>query len=269
MSPVERQRGLNLARSGWPKPSRRLAVSGIAAPSPSPKPCMANLYYYPFCPNSRFVRLVLAEMGMEPTLREERPWERRREFLALDPAGATPLLVEEGGLAIPGAAVIAEYLDETRGLGLGTRRLLPDGPAERVEVRRLLDWFLAKFHEEVTGYLVHEKIVKRFIGPGEGGGAPDMAAIRAARNNVRYHLKYIGYLIATRNWLAGDHLTYADLAAAAHLSCADYCGDVPWDENDNARGWYARVKSRPAFRALLSDRVPGMAPAAHYANLDF
>lgn len=268
MTRSEGQCGLILARSGWPKPKRR-ADAYRPDPSPLPKPCMASLYYYPFCPHSRFVRLVLAEMGMEPTLREERPWERRREFLALSPAGATPLWVEEGGLAVPGPGVIAEYLDETRGLGLGTRRLLPEGPAERVEVRRLLDWFLAKFHDEVTGYLVHEKIVKRFMSSGEGGGPPDMNAIRAARSNVRYHLKYIGYLIATRNWLSGDHLTYADLAAAAHLSIADYCGDVPWEEDDNARGWYARVKSRPAFRALLNDRVPGMAPSPHYANLDF
>jgi glutathione S-transferase len=229
---------------------------------------MAILHHYSFCPQSRFVRLVLAEIGMESQTVEERPWERRPEFLATNPAGTTPVL-RDGQLAVPGAAVIAEYLDETRGLGLNGRRLLPEGPAERVEVRRLLDWFLVKFHDEVSGYLVTEKIYKRFMPTNGGGGAPDMAAIRAARTNVRYHLKYIGYLVATRNWLAGDDLTYADLAAAAHLSAADYLGDVPWDEDDSAKAWYARVKSRPAFRALLADRVPGMAPPAHYADLDF
>jgi glutathione S-transferase len=229
---------------------------------------MAILHHYPFCPQSRFVRLVLAEIGMESQTVEERPWERRPEFLATNPAGTTPVL-HDGQLAVPGAAVIAEYLDETRGLGLNGRRLLPEGPAERVEVRRLLDWFLVKFHDEVSGYLVTEKIYKRFMPTNGGGGAPDMAAIRAARTNVRYHLKYIGYLVATRNWLAGDDLTYADLAAAAHLSAADYLGDVPWDEDDSAKAWYARVKSRPAFRALLADRVPGMVPPAHYADLDF
>ena len=229
---------------------------------------MAILHHYPFCPQSRFVRLVLAEIGMESQTVEERPWERRPEFLATNPAGTTPVL-QDGQLAVPGAAVIAEYLDETRGLGLNGRRLLPEGPAERVEVRRLLDWFLVKFHDEVSGYLVTEKIYKRFMPANGGGGAPDMTAIRAARTNVRYHLKYIGYLVATRNWLAGDDLTYADLAAAAHLSAADYLGDVPWDEDDSAKAWYARVKSRPAFRALLADRVPGMAPPAHYADLDF
>ncbi|HEX2552474.1 MAG TPA: glutathione S-transferase family protein [Microvirga sp.] len=230
---------------------------------------MAILHHYPFCPHSRFVRLVLAEMGMQPEAVEERPWDRRAEYLALNPAGTTPLLLEENGFAVPGAAVIAEYLDETRGDALGSRRLLPEGIAERVEVRRLLDWFLGKFHEEVTGYLVTEKIYKRFMGADLGGGPPDMSAIRAARTNVRYHLKYIGYLIGQRNWLGGDQLTYADLAAAAHLSCVDYLGDVPWDEDDTAKHWYARVKSRPAFRALLADRAPGMPPPAHYADLDF
>jgi glutathione S-transferase len=229
---------------------------------------MTILHHYPFCPHSRFVRLILAEMSVEPELREERPWERRVEFLAINPAGTTPVLMNGHGILVPGANVIAEYLDETRGAGL-VERLLPEGAAERVEVRRLLDWFLAKFHEEVSSHLVAEKIYKRFMDPQAGGGPPDTNAIRVARTNMRFHLSYIGYLVAQRNWLAGDQLTYADLAAAAHLSCVDYLGDVPWNENENAKAWYARVKSRPAFRPLLADRVPGIAPAEHYENLDF
>lgn len=230
---------------------------------------MATLHHSPFCPQSRFIRLVLSEMGMEPTLVEEKPWERRDAFLMLNPAGTTPVLVEQSGLAIPGAGIIAEYLDETRGLGLNGRRLLPEMTSGRVEVRRLLDWFLVKFDAEVTGYLMLEKISKRFMTSAAGGGPPDMHAIRAARTNVRYHLTYIGYLMGRRRWLSGDHLTYADLAAAAHLSCVDYLGDVPWDEDETAKDWYARMKSRPSFRTLLADRVPGMAPADHYADLDF
>jgi glutathione S-transferase len=230
---------------------------------------MAILHHYPFCSHSRFVRLILAEMGVDPEFREERPWERRAEFLALNPAGETPVLMNGQGFFVPGAGVIAEYLDETGGAAMAEGRLLPEAPGARVEVRRLLDWFLAKFHDEVTGYLVTEKIYKRFMSAGAGGGPPDMTVIRAARTNMRYHLNYIGYLVGARNWLAGDHLTYADLAAAAHLSCADYLGDVPWDENATAKEWYARVKSRPGFRALLADRVPGIAPAEHYEHLDF
>lgn len=224
---------------------------------------MAVLHHYAFCPHSRFVRFALGEMGLSPEIAEQRPWTRCETFLQINPAGSLPVLCENE-IAVPGASVIAEYLDETRGVGLNGRRLLPEDAAGRVEVRRLLDWFNAKFHEEVSGYLVTEKIFKRF-----GGGSPDGAAIRAARSNLRYHLRYIGYLSGSRNWLAGDTLTYADLAAAAHLSCVDYLGDVPWDEDEAAKDWYARVKSRPAFRAVLADRIPGMTPPAHYADPDF
>jgi glutathione S-transferase len=229
---------------------------------------MAILHSYPFCPQSRFARLVLGEFGIDADLIEEKPWERRVPFLEINPAGNLPVLLDDG-LPVPGAGVMAEYLDETRGHALAGHRFLPQGVVERVEVRRLLDWFLVKFHEEVSDYLATEKIYKRFMPLEFGGGAPDMTAIRAARANVRYHLDYIGYLIATRNWLAGDHLTYADLAAAAHLSVVDYLGDVPWEENETAKLWYARIKSRPSFRALLADRVPGMAPSEQYENLDF
>jgi glutathione S-transferase len=242
---------------------------------PYSRPCfisssfMAILHSYPFCPQSRFARLVLAELGLEPDLVEEKPWDRRVPFLEINPAGTLPLFIEDDGLVVPGARILSEYLDETRGETLRDRRLLPRDPAQRVEVRRLLEWFLVKFHDEVSDYLATEKIYKRFIRSDAGGGPPDMSAIRAARTNVRYHLKYVGFLIAKRNWLAGDRMTYADLAAAAHFSVVDYLGDVPWDEDETAKLWYARIKSRPSFRALLADRVPGMAPAEHYSNLDF
>ncbi len=230
---------------------------------------MVTLHHHPLCPQSRFVRLFLGEYGIDPQLIEEKPFERRHEFLALDPAGETPVLIEENGMVVPGAAVIAEYFDETRGLALGPHRLLPADPAGRVEVRRLLNWFGQKFFAEVSSFLVTEKIYKRFMSREQGGGAPDMDLIRAARANIRYHLRYIGYLTAHRKWLAGDRLSYADLAAAAHLSVADFLGDVPWEEDGTAKLWYARVKSRPAFRTLLADRLPGLAPAAAYADLDF
>jgi glutathione S-transferase len=230
---------------------------------------MVQLYHHPLDPQSRFVRLALAEYGVEPELIEERVFERRRDFLALDPAGETPVLITDHGLIVPGAAVIAEYLDEVLGETLAEQRLLPETPEARVEVRRLVAWFVQKFYGEVSNWLVTEKVYKRFMAAEAGGGAPDMDLVRAARANIRYHLRYIGYLTAQRNWLAGDAMTYADLAAAAHLSVADFLGDVPWDENEAAKLWYARVKSRKSFRALLADRVPGISPPPVYADLDF
>ena len=230
---------------------------------------MLTLFYHPLCPFSRYVRLILGEYGIEARLLEERFWERREEFLLLNPAGQIPVLVADGQPAIPGASIIAEYIEETLPPEHTEDRLLPAATGERVEVRRLASWFNAKFFAEVSGPLVAERLLKRHMRPEQGGGPPDTEAIRAALTNVRYHLAYIGWLVRTRDWLAGDRLTYADLAAAAHLSSVDYLGDVPWNEDEAARAWYARVKSRPAFRPLLADMLAGIPPAKHYADLDF
>ncbi|MFL6796359.1 MAG: glutathione S-transferase family protein [Xanthobacteraceae bacterium] len=230
---------------------------------------MLTLFHHPFCPHSRFIRLVLGEHGLTVRAVEERVWERREEFLLLNPACTTPVLVEEGCPAVPGAAVIAEYLDETRGLELGEQRLLPTEPSARVEVRRLMSWFNEKFFAEVSGPLATERLYKRHMPLSAGGGSPETDVIRAARHNVRYHLAYVGWLVRTRHWLAGERMSYADLAAAAHLSATDYLGDVPWNEDEAAKTWYARVKSRPSFRPLLAETLAGVPPSQTYADLDF
>jgi glutathione S-transferase len=230
---------------------------------------MLTLFHQTLCPHSRFVRLMLGEYGLSARLVEERFWERREEFLVLNPAGSIPVLVEEGQPPVPTGTIIAEYLDETRGTGQPDTRLYPEEAGDRVEVRRLASWFNDKFHSEVSGPLVTERVFKRYMTLEQGGGPPDTDAIRAARHNIRYHLAYVGWLVRTRNFLAGDKLSNADLAAAAHLSVADYLGDVPWSEDEAAKNWYARVKSRPSFRPLLADTLAGIPPSKSYRDLDF
>jgi glutathione S-transferase len=230
---------------------------------------MLTLYHHPFCPFSRTVRIAFGEYGLSAEFIEERPWERRRDFLIVNPAGSLPVMIEGDGPAICGVRPVLEYLDETRGAELDGRRLLPTSPRERAEVRRLMDWFDLRFNAEVSDYLLTERIYKRYMTPEQGGGPPDSAAIRAGRANIRYHLHYIGWLAGRRNWLGGDNLSFADLAAAAHLSCIDYLGEVPWEEFEPAKAWYARVKSRPSFRPLLVDQIAGMTPSNTYVDLDF
>jgi glutathione S-transferase len=230
---------------------------------------MLTLFYHPLCPFSRYVRLILGEYGIDVRLVEERFWERREEFLLLNPAGQIPGLVADGQPAIPGASIIAEYIEETLPQERSEDRLLPAAAGDRVEVRRLASWFNDKFHAEVSGPLVSERVFKRHMTLEQGGGPPDTEAMRAARHNIRYHLAYIGWLVRTRDWLAGDRLSLADLAAAAHLSAADYLGDVPWNADEAAKSWYARVKSRPSFRTILADTLAGIPPSKTYADLDF
>jgi glutathione S-transferase len=217
-----------------------------------------HLYLSPFC---RKVRIALAEKGLPFELKAENVGERRPEFLKLNPAGEVPVLVEPDGLVVCGSGPIAEFLEEA----FPEHRLLPGDSAARAEVRRLVDWFDGKFNREVTANLLGEKIMKRMLRQGE----PDTTAIRAGHANVRMHLDYVGWLAERRNWLAGEQFSLADIAAAAHLSALDYIGDVPWDEHLAAREWYARIKSRRAFRAVLADHIPGVPPPQHYADPDF
>jgi glutathione S-transferase len=230
---------------------------------------MLTLFHHPLFASCRFVRLAFGEYGEELALIEEKPWTRRKEFLTLNPAGTLPVLLAEGDVPVVGAAVIAEYLDETRGALKRDRRLLAENPIDRAEIRRLAEWYLVKTEGEVTRHLVRERVLKPLMPSAQGGGSPDAAAIRAARANIRQHMKYTNWLAGTRNWLSGPRITYADLAAGATLSVLDYLGEIGWAEFPAAREWYTRVKSRPSFRPLLADRVRGLSPAAHYADLDF
>jgi glutathione S-transferase len=222
---------------------------------------MRTLYHLWLSPYSRKVRVVLREKKLDFEMKIEKVWERRPEFLALNPAGQVPVLVDEDGLAVVDSGAICEYLEELHPEPI----LYGRSAGERAEVRRLVAWFDLKFGREVTQNLVYEKMMKRFLGLGQ----PSSGAIRAGLHNIHYHLDYIGYLADRRNWLAGEEYSVADIAAGAHLSTVDYIGDVPWDQHPRAREWYARLKSRPSFRPLLADHIPGAPPPAHYADLDF
>lgn len=232
----------------------------------------ASLTQYRLCPRSRSIRLALAEYRVDIALLDENPWEWRQGFLAKNPAGEMPVLEFENGLTLCGAYSISEYIAEDPTLGaIGGAPtppiLFPGGREDRAEVRRLVDWYHGKFDREVTRELLVEKVYNS-MRP-SGPIAPDPGVLRAVRANLKYHLSYTGYLADTRRWLSGDDLSFADFAAAAHISTVDYLGEMPWQEYPAVKTWYQRMKSRPSFRALLGDRVPGTAPPLAYSDLDF
>jgi len=222
---------------------------------------MRTLYHLALCPFSRKVRIVLGEKKLDYSLVEERVTDNRPDFLMMNPAAEVPVLVEPNGFPVADSNAICEYLNEIA----PEPELFGRDAATRAEVRRLVAWFDHKFNQEVTERLVFEKLLKRFLGYGE----PDSRAIRGGYTNIHHHLEYIAYLTDHRTWLAGDDFSMADIVAGAHLSAVDYIGDVPWEEHPHAKDWYARIKSRPSFRPLLQDRLPGVPPPRHYADLDF
>jgi glutathione S-transferase len=233
---------------------------------------MLRLIHYSLCPLSRSIRLALGECAMVVELDEERPWAWRHDFLLLNPAGTLPVLIRAQGFVLAGAYAIAEYLAETHagkpnGDGAPHNPLFPGSAIERAEIRRLVDWFQIKMDQEASRYFLEERVYQRFVDLGRS--SPDTEIIRAGRANLRYHLTYICHLLEARQWLAGEALSFADLAAAGHLSVLDYLGEVPWEEFPKAKSWYAALKTRPSFKPLLADRLPGVPPPPIYAELEF
>lgn len=222
---------------------------------------MWRLYQYPLCPFSRKVRLALAEKAVAFELVEELPWQRRDEFIDLNPAGQTPVLVGERGAQLVDSAAICEYFEET----IEKTPLIGASAADRAEIRRLSAWFDQKFYAEVGHILLTERMFKRIVERAQ----PDGGAIRTAGRNLENHLGYIEYLLDHRRWLSGATLGLADLAAAAHLSVVDYLSALDWQGHAGAKQWYSAIKSRPAFRALLTERMEGLPPPPHYDKLDF
>ncbi len=221
---------------------------------------MARLYHVPLSPFCRKVRLSLAEKKVEVELVEERYWEEDPDFMRRNPAGKVPVLKIDG-VVMAESAAICEYIEETR----PDPALMPKDPVARQEARRLVGWFDDKFHSEVTSKLLYERVNKKVMKQ----GYPDSTNVKAGAKAIKYHLDYMTWLLDHRRWLAGDVMTLADFAAAAHLSALDYISDVDWNRSEVVKDWYAKIKSRPAFRSILADQVSGFPPPKHYNDLDF
>lgn len=221
---------------------------------------MIRLYHVPLSPFCRKVRLCLAEKRLEVELVEERYWEQEPDFMRRNPAGKVPVLrIDDMNLSESSA--ICEYLEER----YPSPPLMPKDVEGRYEVRRLMSWFDDKFHQEVTSNLLYERVNRKLMKT----GYPVAANVKAGAKAIKYHLDYMAWLLDRRRWLAGEMMTLADFAAAAHLSSLDYTSDVDWNRHEVVKDWYAKIKSRPAFRSLLVDQVPSFPPPAHYTDLDF
>ena len=222
---------------------------------------MWQLLQFPLCPFSRKVRLLLSEKGIGYEPVRESPWARRDEFLDMNPAGQTPVMVDvERGVTLIDSAAISEYFEET----VDKAAMLNGSAADRAEIRRLVTWFDTHFFREITGPLLLERMEKRIV----HRLPPDTRALRDAMKAAVEHLDYIDYLLDHRAWLGGATMSLADLAAAAQISVADYLGGIDWKTHTTAKRWYVGMKSRPSFRPLLAERMEGVTPPPDYEKLD-
>ena len=214
---------------------------------------MRRLIHLVFQPASRLVRLVLGE-----------------KRLVIDPQAAEvsqahmPVFVDLDGTEVTGLWAILDHLEGN----YPEVPLVPEDTAERGEALRWLDWTSTILSEQVTHKIVAEKANPRYTGA-SSRSTPDMNVIRSGREALREIIPFLGKTVDERGNLVSRSCTIADLALAAHLSALDYFGEMPWDANPSLREWYMRMKSRPSFRSLLADRVPGQPPIKYYADLDF
>ncbi|MFY9590059.1 glutathione S-transferase family protein [Rickettsia endosymbiont of Halotydeus destructor] len=222
---------------------------------------MKKLYHYPICPLSRQARIFLKELDIQFTMIKEEYWQFNKEFLKINPASNLPVLEESYGLFISGIYPFIEYLHEK----YPNFNFLDEDVNIRSETRRLFFWFNDKFYREVTKIIIDEKVIRSI----SKMSSPRTEFLRAAKNNLNHHLEYITRLFEQRSFIASDSLSAADIAAACHLSVLDYFGEIYWEKWPHIKHWYSLIKSRPSFRLLLQDRIPGFSPPQCYADLDF
>jgi glutathione S-transferase len=220
-----------------------------------------EVHHWSLCPISRKLRIVLREKGVEFEMFQELFWQRNHKFLKMNPAGETPVLINEKKKVIAGNSAIFEYLEEH----YPQRKLFPANLDDKAEVRRIIEWFDNKFYNDVTKYILFEKVIKTIAKT----GAPNSQVIFAAKANLKSHLDYIAFLLKDSMYLFLDEPTLADFTAAAHLSVLDYVGDIEWSHYPSVKHWYSLMKSRPSFRAILKDRISNFAPPMHYQDPDF
>ncbi len=225
---------------------------------------MYKLYHHPLCPFSRKIRIFLVAKGIEFELIIENFWERRKEFLAINPANTVPVLFDQDhNFFICHSATIIEYIEEKHNKN---NNLIGNSLFEKAESRRIASWFDEKFYHEVSKYILAEKYFNRFT---PGSHEPNSEILRAARHNLNIHLGYIEYLIENRKYLARDQISIADFAASAHISVLDYFGDINWSHHEEIKNWYSLIKSHKFFTQILKDRIINIAPPSYYSELDF
>lgn len=223
---------------------------------------MLTLYHHPMCPLSRQVRVLLKELVLEFGMIKEEYWLRRREFTQVSPASTLPVIkLPNSEAGIVGIYPVIEYINDTN----QNFHLMPESPEEKSKVRKYLSWFNEKFYREVTKIYIDEKMIRLLMRT----GAPRTNFLKAGKDNLNNHLKFLSACLENNSYLVSEKISCADIAAAAHISVVDYFGEITWDIWPIVKHWYSIIKSRPSFRPLLLDHMPGFTPHKTYADLDF
>ncbi|GBQ21305.1 glutathione S-transferase family protein [Gluconacetobacter sacchari] len=200
-------------------------------------------------PNSVKVPIALEELGLPYTLHGvnvRQGAQKTPEFLALNPNGKVPVLVdrtvEDGPFVLTESAAILVYLAEKTG------RLLPGGGVARARVFEQL-FFHASGLSPAFG---QSGFFQRFA------AEPQPIAIERFSGEAKRTLGVLDGVLANRPFVAGEAFTIADIAHFGWLWRRAFAG-VSFDDTPNVARWYEAIAARPAVRRGIA-RVEALVP---------
>ncbi|HQY45086.1 MAG TPA: glutathione S-transferase family protein [Paracoccaceae bacterium] len=158
-------------------------------------------------------------------------------FLALSPAGAIPVLEDEG-FVLSESVAINLYLAKTYGGDLGPR----DGREEAL----MLQWGLYG----ATAIEADALVILYAMGEGRA----DAAEVTAARARLARPLAALQAHLVAEGHMVGRRLTVADINMAEMVR---YAAAAPGlvDDYPAVKGWLARLHERAAFKAMWAMRL--------------
>jgi glutathione S-transferase len=198
-----------------------------------------KLYINVLSPNVRRVRLTAAVLGLsldEKVVDLAKGEHRSPEYLALNPNGAVPTLVD-GDFVLTESRAIMQYLASKK----PEAGLVPRDEAARADVTRWQFWDAAHFSPQL-GTMTFEKIIKPMM-----GGEPDTRKIDEALSNFRRFAAVLDKRLEGRSYVVGTALTIADLTLASSLMYATQL-EIPLPEFPNIAAWYARITALDAWK---------------------
>lgn len=198
-----------------------------------------KLYGFPPSPNTWKVRALARHIGapMELEIVDLTKRQQRSEaYLALNPCGRTPLLVD-GDFKLWESSAIMQYLASKT-----PTPLWPDDARIRADIARWLSWQVAHWNAGVVP-LAQENLVK----PALKLGDPDPYVVAKATEAFHKEASVLDKHLAQREYLVDDRLTLADFAVAAPLFLAEKA-KMPVEQYDNVRRWFAGQAAMPAWR---------------------
>jgi glutathione S-transferase len=209
-----------------------------------------KLYGFPPSPNTWKVRAVAAHLGLRLDLEFidlTKGQQRTPEYLALNPTGRVPTLVD-GDFTLWESTAIMQYIASR-----SPNALWPDDTRRRADIMRWQSWDLQHWGPEACDPLIIERVVKPFMNL----GAPDTAVLAKATEGFHREARVLDAHLSKQRYLAGSELTLADFSVAAPLFLATQA-ELPSAPYAQVRDWFARVSALPAWR----DTAPGPAAAA-------